>query len=272
MEIKPVGRLSDKERRELEEKNSPKRLKSLGEQRLLTKKVLSIKPMFRKNSDGEDAEIKGVFRVKLEGGTQAVFKICDSPTHGKNCSCNKSEANYDVDKALNINLVPTTVIREISDEALDMTDIGSLQEYVENEGSGEDIVLPPEELVKLRILDFITYAYDDHEGNYVSTSEGIKAVDRERTFGVDPGISDEAKNLLINELKEIENVVIPDEVVDIFENLMKNPETLDRLKTKLSSKIGKEDAEETIERILTISEPILKNGKLSDEDIEKLFS
>ncbi len=267
------GGLSDTERAQIRKNNNQSSAPKLtpGEKRLLDSKVTDLMPVYRKKND-EDEEVKGVFLAKLEGGKKAIFKICNSPVHGKDCSCSKAEAAYFVDKALKLDLVPTTVIREVKDTRADISEVGSLQDYVENQGSGEDITLTPDELIKIRIFHYIIYGYDQHEGNYLSTSTGIKSVDNERSFSVEPELATETKNLLTNQLEEIEDLIIPDEILDILKDFLTNPISLNRLERKLSGLIGEKDAKATIERIHRIHNSISRDNKLTAKDIEELMS
>ncbi|OGY65275.1 MAG: hypothetical protein A3A16_01995 [Candidatus Harrisonbacteria bacterium RIFCSPLOWO2_01_FULL_44_18] len=94
----------------------------------------------------------------------------------------RERATYLVDRFLDFNLVPPTVIREIDGE------IGSLQQIVDYDNFGFEVPwhkLPEKELMKLFALDYILWSSDRGPENLLIKNNRIYAIDNGLTFGPD---------------------------------------------------------------------------------------
>jgi len=126
--------------------------------------------------------------VKLRDDGSGIFK----PSNGEKDTrpkieegtCYKRErAAFLVDKILDFNLVPATVIREISQ------DVGSLQKFIEDyqwfgQCSTEYSVLSAQ-TYNLFLLDYIIWNSDRHQFNLIVKDDRIHAIDNGFAFSKD---------------------------------------------------------------------------------------
>lgn len=124
---------------------------------------------------GEEKELNGSSTgarfIKLrERGKAGIFKLAGS---------NKERAAYVVDKFLNLNFVPATVLRNIGGET------GSFQEFITHAKTGIEISdnkIPQEQLKELRFFDFLIGNGDRHDRNFLIKGKKIFAIDHHSSF------------------------------------------------------------------------------------------
>ncbi len=215
-----------------------------------------------------DTEHTNIFRVVVsgqKGKIEAVFKPCGDD-HGLNCRCSRERAAYVYDKVLGFHNVPPTVVREVHDDNYGLDEIGSLQAYDYGEVADNAHLEDSDEgIIKLRIFDYLIWAYDRHDWNYLITAEGkITAIDNEDSFGTED--NNWARQEIMTDLENITDKKIPEDVIDIFEAYHNDPKIKLRLKRELSELIDKEKIDAAISRLDKLAPIILQEGKIPSEE------
>lgn len=201
--------------------------------------------------------------VKLRDNGADVFK----PKNGENKSYHESgsffkreRASYLVDKFLNFNLVPPTVIREINEQ------IGSVQEFIPDADTFNQITRREEEtatrnneLLKLWLFDMLIYNADRHCGNLLYKEEKI--------FAIDNGISFSGKSHL-HVTKTFENKNIPENIKRQFNEFKKNTKKKETLEKLLLELLDKEEVDAFFARLDKIAE-FLQKAFISSENYKK---
>ncbi len=96
----------------------------------------------------------------------------------------KESAAYTVDKALGLEMIPPTVIREVDGEP------GSIQKFIPDAKTGneldyQELHSKQDELRRLQVLDYILWNSDRHYGNLLVKDDKIYAIDNGLCFGND---------------------------------------------------------------------------------------
>jgi len=144
--------------------------------------------LLSKNECIRSKKLKGsandVFLVSLDNAGSAIFK----PSSGERVTIEGSGykrecAAYFVDRFFGINLVPPTVLREINGE------IGSLQRFIVGARTGyerrEDenySAYSEEEMIRMRIFDYIISNNDRGGANYIVKNKRLYAIDHGLAF------------------------------------------------------------------------------------------
>lgn len=128
--------------------------------------------------NGVTVWLKGVSPTERNGG-------CFSPYYER--------AAYIVDKMLNLNLVPTTVLR------IHNGNVASAQRFIAGTRPEYSDVKPP----KLNLFDFIIGNGDRHPGNWIITRDKVWAIDNAYSFDVYEEYNEYEKGKLRESVKKL---------------------------------------------------------------------
>lgn len=213
----------------------------------------------------------GVYQITLDGGEEAIFKPADEETHQtylneiKGSHYTRERSAFLVDQALNLNLVPTTVIRTIDGK------IGTVQEFIPNatELSSNNLNYPKiqDQLKKLFIFDLLIFNTDRAKHNCLVNEDGSKlhAIDNGLTFG---------------NLKEVyaffdysraSDNSLPEDLIQNFEKLLNNPEQINKLKNQLSELLPKKSVKGFLERLKLFGKTIIEQRRMPQEVFRKYY-
>ena len=167
----------------------------------------------------------------------------------------RERAAYLVDRFLGFNFVPPTVIRSIGDET------GSLQEFVSDFQSAWEVQkdqISKEELLKLKIFDFLINNDDRNNDNYLVKNGKIFAIDNGIAFYLEDAYK-------IMGLTSVQNDPIPLELRQSFKKFIEWPEGVQLLKELLAELLGDEIADAYVKRISAFIETIDDQGRVTEE-------
>ncbi len=238
--------------------------------------------------DEEETGTNINFIADLDNDSKAFLKIFDPDR--SNVVHHEPEqierASYVVSQVMGFDLVPTTVVRQIStrrlkhpkleedgrtfSEIFGKSAIGILQEFIEHaetlESVGEEAV-NKDDLMKLYIFDYVTANWDRHSKNVLKQGKNIFAIDNEGSFFE---LDLESYNNLINNLKKVAGEPIPLKIREIFNDFQNNKDKREILKNELSELLPEEYVNATFSRINQISKLLTENQQLEESAIEKL--
>lgn len=236
-------------------------LKTPEEECLETKEIISIKPL--------KGGVNQIFFAELQDGPAAIFKpkSGEKPKLRANIEAGtyyqRERAAYLIDKFLDFNLVPPTVLRQIGNK------IGSLQQFIPETDPNTWEVLHQFktssklllETKKLWLLDFIIWNTDRYSDNILLKNNKIYAIDNGLSFnGRDfrPG-------------HEFYNQTIPPELIEKFQKILADwqkaktavPKMLNRLLTK-------KEIIACLDRLKYIGEILNRDGTIK-EDLDLFY-
>lgn len=152
-----------------------------------TKKEKELLTLEKESSDALYGGFR-IFFVKLENNKLGIFKPSSEEMPDLRSGIEggtyfkRERAAYLVDRFLDFNLVPATVIRKIDNK------IGSFQEFIPNAHRPSYVEdMPWAKLKKLWIFDYIIWNSDRHRGNLLLDKKGknVYAIDNGLSFGGD---------------------------------------------------------------------------------------
>lgn len=123
--------------------------------------------------------------LELEGDGSAIFKPQKGEVGARlgfeSALYKRERAAYLVDRFFGLNLVPSTIIREIKGE------IGSVQQFIPDAKEGmlltqQEFQSYKEDLKKLWIFDYIIWNADRHSGNFIFKDNKLYAIDHGMAF------------------------------------------------------------------------------------------
>jgi len=176
--------------------------------------------------------------IELEDGTMGVFKPRNEADWLSNY---RGEIlAYEVDKTLNLDLVPPTVERTIDGK------VGSFQKFEKSLGDGNTHLsfAKPEEIDKQNFFDLIIDNRDRHDGNFLVNKYG-------NIHSIDHGLSFTGRGYNAKRFDEVEESITRFLKTQEGTDAIKKLETLNRDKfyQGLSDYVGPLDASRTMERI-----------------------
>ncbi len=223
--------------------------------------------------DGEPRRVQGsneVFYIKLASPevAGAIFKPAsgevDFPELGYwyGDYYKRERAAYLVDRFFSFNLIPPTVIREISGE------IGSLQEYIpihragwQIESLSDLVAINEQDFTKMAVLDFIIWNTGRSLPNIFivdqNKQERLICIDNSLSFRKGTVLRAEGTDKLLS-LKEI-----PEEIINNIEKAFSNRENLEILRNMLNELLKSEEIDNFFDRI----ERVMYKKRITDEDI-----
>lgn len=194
-----------------------------------------------KPKNGEDEDIYQIF--KIEQGS--LFK--------------RERAAYLINRALNFNLVPPTVIREIGDKG-----VGSVQEFIPDSDTywrlnfdKQDKVLSAsrDQLINLWLFDYIIFNADRRKRNLLVQDTIIYAIDNGLAFN----------NFNFAPFDHFFNKQIPQGAIDAITKFIASEQEQNRLRDLLSELLPMEEIDACINRIEFIGKLLEKEQAISDE-------
>lgn len=230
----------------------PRILESTPEEKKFeTERVVDIRDITRGRNK--------IFMVELTDGERAVFKPKKGERAGERYGIEagtyfkRERASFIVDKTLQLNLVPTTVVRNLGSGYGE----GSLQKFIPDTMTGWQFnaVNYPKlgvEYAKMEILDYIIYNTDRHRENYLMKNYRLYAIDNSLTFN--------GKILIIQDFYEKIGTSIPSDIFDSIKILSENPEIMEMFKDKLKELLPEGEVDACIKRIDHIKKKIDSNG------------
>ena len=245
------------------------------EERLKREALLRAFPEEKILESGEVIEsipLKGgrreVLFIDLRDDGSAIFKFDKAAEIGglkENQSCSRERAAYLVSRFLDLDLVPPTVIREMSGG------IGNVQQFIPNTQSA--MFITPEkresgyrkELMKLWLFDLVIWNTDRHDGNYLFTQDKVYAIDNEFSFW------SKAEVPFIQGIGPEEsyfNIPITQEIKNKFEKFFVWKEGQKVLRNQLNKLLGKEKADDCLARIEQIGKALREKGMISRPEIK----
>jgi len=204
--------------------------------------------------------------VELARGETVVFK----PKSGEKPAETRKElqagtyylrerAAFLVSEALEFNLVPTTVIREVNGE------VGSAQEFISDAEPALNYKEAPidatlnENLKKLWIFDYIIWNSDRTWNNALVKNNEVFAIDNGSCFGkAGPKI-----------MRDFFHQKLPQDVVDNMRQFLENSEKIEQLSAELKNLLSTQDIEACIKRIRFLGK-LIKDGKIDWDDRHKM--
>lgn len=196
---------------------------------LKTRRIISSESL----GDG----INNPLLVTLEDGTKAVWK----PHTEMIVSNYRAEVlAYEFDRIFGFNLVPPTVERVVGNRK------GSLQLFVDNTTPSHDV--PKHAFQRQSFFDFLIDNGDRHKGNYLGSPSGDDVI------SIDHGVSFTGTGFNRKEFYEREYSIFKYLTRPEGEEMIRKLRgaDYDSLLPQFQSYLGKEDADELMERILEI--------------------
>lgn len=222
----------------------------------------------RKSSKELGGGCSKVFLVSLENDGSAIFKPEEGAytVRGKNGTGFKRErAAYLVDRFFGINLVPPTVVREIDGN------IGSVQRFIADARTGYQIsynekrthsAFRVEEIIRMRVFDYIISNSDRHDGNYL-VKDG-------KLYAIDHGLSFFTESYGVGHLSNHEGKTIPEDIKRKVQELL-NSEYLKSIFTELMTELlDKEEVAALMKRLEKFARTFSNNSIITLETLEAL--
>lgn len=210
-----------------------------------------------------------VLFVELKDDGSGIFKPKEKERYGlrnniESGTCYRRErAAYLVDRFLDFDLVPPTVIRKLDGQE------GSMQQFVQDAkmpyqmDRGELLKneTTRDQLMKLWIFDYIVFNSDRHDANLLAKNDKIYAIDNELTFG----------DNYTKHYREFYDEELPKEALDKLENFAGWQNGLNLLKDLLLELLSEKEVEALFKRIENIRSMIkMGQGKIRSKDSKKL--
>lgn len=250
---RPVKELPSESKREL------RAISDLREENVEEKnlKTIGIKESTKRNLS--ERVYGKVYFYETEDGRAGVFKEKES-------EYKKERAAYLVDKFLQFDLVPTTIIRKIGDKT------GSFQRYVTDAKTGLEVsreLIPKEELLKLALFDFLINNLDrdrdPNRTNFFIKENHIFAVDNADSFSsIYADYSREYSK------KKLFSAPIPEEIKNKIVQFDKWPEGKKLLSKSLEELLDKEPVDAFFKRLEYLVQ-YAKRGYFQTEEESKKF-
>lgn len=211
-----------------------------------------------------------VIFVELKDDGSGVFKpkSGERPSFCKPGTCfSRERAAYLVDRFLGFDLVPPTVIREVDGE------IGSMQQFIPDSETGWEIArnklevdILQQQLIRLRIFDYIICNADRHGGNFLIKSEENKiyAIDNELSF-------DNVHYPSFYDCAKFFDVPIPQEITEGIEKFLSWKEGRAICEDLLGELLSPEEVGACMKRIEKINDIIKKHGTIPESTWEELI-
>ena len=209
-----------------------------------------------------------VVHVKFKDGGEGVFK----PEEGEDPDFRdlvpihefykRERASFIVDKFLGLELIPTTVIRDIGGR------VGSVQEFVPNAKSGIEMNDSEREafasgFYKLGVLDFIIWNADRGRYNYLADDKKVHAIDNSLSF---------KKNIMtVPESRFLTNRKAPEELVQRLDAFSSWDEGHLLLKKALLELISEEEVDACMNRIGFISRTLRIHGEIDEKTLNAML-
>lgn len=216
-------------------------------------------------------------------GSSNIIKLCEIKDYGKaifkpqkeerssrtEVECGtfykREVAAYLVDKALEFELVPPTVVREIDEE------IGSLQKYIDGTEmyydalkTEDDFKRYEKEFIKMWIFDYIIWNSDRSNSNHLMKEGSVCAIDNGLSFG-----NDTLRQLAGRFTFDAKT---PQDILEKIENFLSDEDKIKDLKNKLREFIPVQEINACIGRMKNIQElissgtiPLSKKDQLTFE-------
>jgi hypothetical protein len=141
------------------------------------------------NSGSLGGACGGSSLIKLKDDGFGVFKpYSDFELTDRKVQIQNERAAYLIDLFLGFDLVPPTVIRELTDLTDNTEQVGSMQQFIEKSSLGAELSnsgkndVDPGEISKLAIFDFMIKNTDRHSSNYLIKDRKIFAIDHGLCF------------------------------------------------------------------------------------------
>jgi hypothetical protein len=277
-------RMLDKEKRE----KKPEKKEAISNKKTKEEIVLEESVVTAENLEPLEEGSNINFVAELEDGSRAVLKLYDPETVNVTfAEPEKMErVNYVISEIMGFHIVPATIVKEVPTKGLSHPKLddedrsfnqlfgkvatGSLQRFVEDAEKLDDIgeeSVPKSKLLPLYIWDFITANWDRHASNVLIDQNQIWATDNEASFFE---LDRAAYYSLIENLMKVSGEPIPKEIRDIFQDFNTDEGKRKFIYKELSKITNDEHADAAFSRINQMSNLVLNNEILTEENIEKL--
>ncbi len=211
-----------------------------------------------------EASVNEVRLLSLEDGTKGVFKPMDGEKYVRydienGTGYKRDRAAYVVSRALDQDLVPPTVIREVDGR------LGSLQHYIENAktfgqlGIGQEALNAMgdkhpyyQELTALWLLDCTMWNTDRNFANVLVNGTKLWAIDNSLTFGQ----SD------LKVLTHYSGHPIPQPQIEPYVELASSQQKIENLYQDLESLLESQEIEACLSRIQRLAQELSKKSQL----------
>lgn len=224
----------------------------------------NIESELREAEVASQAELEGganlVKFVTLENNLQAIFKprSGEKPTEREAFEAGtyylRERAAFLVSDALELNLVPPTVVREIDGQ------IGSLQMFIPEAITGAEAYIAPndfalqDELCKLWLFDYAIWNTDRNGGNVLIKNKKVTAIDH--------GLSLSKANPRV--YMDFYGQDIPDELRQNYFNFAEDQSKHQQLFESITEYISEDEAEACLARILHLSQLLTQVDAIED--------
>jgi hypothetical protein len=170
-------------------------------------------------------------------------------------------AAYAFDRALDLGIVPPTVLR------IENGDEGSVQQFIPNARMGIEVPfseISEEQMIALWLFDLIIWNTDRHESNYLVTGNSpaqpgnVHAIDNGLSFGHDS----------LRTAVDFIDVPIPPDIVQKFSVLFQKENWRTSLATQVKSLLPESDAVAALNRLEFIGRTLVEYGEISPETFD----
>lgn len=207
-----------------------------------------------------------VLLVSFEGGSRGVFKPGDGErrleipeSRGK--LFKREAAAYLVSCGLNFNLVPPTVLREISGRE------GSIQDFVTDPKNSiweVDESEVAEQLFELSIFDYVIWNKDRKVANFFIKDKAVLAADNGLSF------DDWFQYLISDNLSEyVLGKPVPDKLITNIRSFLNSNKDQEEIRSKLSPLVPDRAVDTMFERVKKVHR-VLAKGRVSEHDIRSM--
>lgn len=204
--------------------------------------------------------------VELKDDGKGVFK----PQEGESTYIReyreffkRERAAYIVDKFLNFNLIPPTVIREIDGK------LGSVQQFIPDARMGlyakeyakkDGYLQMQDDLVRMSIMDYILYNSDRHDRNFMVKERKVIAIDNGCCFGRSEYGMTLQRYILVTEDLDRESVK---EIKQQVENLLQNAQQKELMRGFLEELLPKDEVQAFFDRLEIIKDQLETNSRIN---------
>lgn len=205
--------------------------------------------------------------VELKDDGSAIFKPKKGEVHLRQyievgTYYKRERAAYLVNRFLNFDLVPPTVIRELDGE------IGSAQEFIPNAVAGatlsneeSDVLKETPEFLKLWIFDYVIWSSDRNWHNFLVKEDKLYAIDNGLSFAYREGPMFAGTYYPFDDQKIFNKTVEP-EIVENFKKFFSWAGGKEVLRGMLNKLLEKNEVDGCLRRIEKIGKIIEKDGMI----------
>lgn len=219
----------------------------------------------------EETNQNDVYYCEFDNGLAGVFKPAAGEYSGffvqnmEGSKYKRERAAYLVSQALDIKMVPPTVIREIDKK------IGSLQQWIRgsNLRAWRESYMargkrPPDVSEQELTNDIFKYCIADHD----ATGTNCIVDENGKLYSNDNGNAFSRTSLSFSNIWLGKNVL--PSIINAFRIFISSPPLINELKTHLSKLLDEEDVNSCVNRIVKIAQIIVKKGKIEKADLREL--